>query len=129
MLIFIINCCITDSSCGTVLFNFLIWCFYFLNMWYGIMFPSLPVSTLYGICALFWLLLVFNFPFITKCMLLKDMEVIVTMLTCLSAAVFGFILWTFPLLTSLLVQTAKKWFSFLHPPMSFQKPGTIMVGG
>ena len=32
-----------------------------LKTWYGITLPSLPISTSYGITALFWPLLVFNF--------------------------------------------------------------------
>ena len=45
-----------------------------LKMWYGILLPWMPISTLYSISVVFWLLLVFNFTNITKNMLLKVKE-------------------------------------------------------
>ena len=88
----------------------------------------LLVSILCGTAALFWPLLVYNFAIIIGHMLFMVKEVLFTILMCLSAVVFCSFSWTTSLLTLVLLQTARKWISFLHLPHIFLYAGHCWVG-
>ena len=101
----------------------------------GMALPFPPVSILYTISALFWLLLVSNFVTITDQMPLKLKDVIFTISICLPSSVylpdlsivFHLMLWLGLLCASVFLHTALKWFTFhilhmpsLHWPLSGQ---------
>ena len=94
-----------------------------LKVWYGIILPSLPVSILYCITAVFLLQLIFSFAIITDHILSKVKELIFTISICLSVIVPCSISCTVPFLTLLILHTRQKWFSLLHPSHIFPYAG------
>ena len=86
-----------------------------------VLFPALPVSTLYGHVIISLFDDVFRFAVITECLLSQWIEFIFTMSMWLSSSCSGScsILWTTLLLA--LLQNSCKWFILLYFPHFFHK--------